>query len=443
MSTKNSMLFVITIYVICLANEKDSSRIEVSGWGYFTFGRVENSSITEQAQSADIDFNDLWFSDFDAGLKATTQIGEHARARLHFGITTGFPVLDHNKGDNAEILYRKFHPYLIDAALEHTISAGDHMFVTEFGYFPFKYNPHVKNLGEYLFRSTVYPPSVWNEYELPNEKLIGFHGRYSYDLSDNSALKADLLFTNEKKTFPLHDFDLSYIISGHFSGFLEFGFGLTHQHLIVLDEKLTTPAKDTLIFRKGTPSRLYTSYVDSSGDTTDYTFRGTNGMVRISLDPKAFIDTDIFGSEDLRLYSEVMIHGVKDYDGWYENTLERLRVTMGFNVPFFKLLDVCAVEAEYCDSPYWNTLENVWKHRSPVPYTGERFPDYNRFKPLKKDEWKWSIYASKTISDRIRISGQFASDHSLRNRYLTTAKYTEIVPLTKDWYWVTRIKYLF
>jgi hypothetical protein len=65
----------------------------------------------------------------------------------------------------------------------------------------------------------------------------------------------------------------------------------------------------------------------------------------------------------------------------------------------------------------------------------------------RDDDWKWSIYASRRINKFLRISAQAASDHTPRNWYTpgppSFVKYTDMVPLTKDWYYMMRLSFYF
>jgi hypothetical protein len=113
--------------------------------------------------------------------------------------------------------------------------------------------------------------------------------------------------------------------------------------------------------------------------------------------------------------------------------------------------DVLAMEGEYFACKYWNSTENVWRNRSPVPYTGEQVPNYlNRgtaWFDKTDDDWKWSIYMSKKLFKMFRISAQVASDHISRTLYMpappSLSKYTELVPASTNWYWMTRLNYSF
>jgi hypothetical protein len=184
----------------------------------------------------------------------------------------------------------------------------------------------------------------------------------------------------------------------------------------------------------------------TTGDTTKYTFSGIKVMARLTLDPQAFFNCRILGKEDLKVYAEAALLGDKNYAPWYMHHRERMPVMFGFNFPAFKLLDVLSFEGEWYGSPYWNSQENIWKGRSPVPYTGGS-PDPNNWQAKTDDQWKWSVYASRRIGSYLRLSGQIASDRTPRFWYTpgppTFVKYTEMVPRTRDWYYMMRVTMYF
>jgi hypothetical protein len=432
---------VLCMIAIGLAEAPDAPQTIISGWGWFT-------SSPRQEEDYDVNFEKEWLVDFDAGLKAVHPIGANGKARVHFGITTGYPMIDNTK-QNVEFLRRSFKLYLIDAALEQTYTFDNQTIYTEFGYFPVKYNSQATNLGEYLFRSGTYPGYLNSGFELADkEKQIGVHISYKNAFLSNGWFKGDIFVGSDMRDYPLHDISPTVIATASPHPVFEFSAGAMFAHLITLDEKKTTPGTDTAIYEKGVPDWNNVGWVDTlTGDTILYTFRGIKAMARMTLDPKSLFNFSIFGKEDLKLYGEAAVLGVKNYPGWYAKIEERIPVMCGFNLPAFKLLDVFSIEGEWYGFKHWNTPENVWKSRSPVPYTGRPISFIDDWEPKTDDDWKWSVYMSKKIMNRIRISAQVASDHISRMQYIlpppSFAKYTEIVPRTKDWYWMTRVMYYF
>jgi hypothetical protein len=445
-----SVLLIIIMSIYSFSAENDSTRYKLSGWGYFTMGKVMSSPFEDKyaATIIDYDFDKKWLVDFDAGLKCMALFGTNGKARFHVGLTTAY-LLQLQISQSAENFRRKFVFYLIDAAIENAFTRGNNTFFGEFGFFPVKYNPQSMNLGEYLFRSGTYPQYINSGFELADkEKLCGLHGSVKHVINDRFNLKADLYFTSGVRDFPVHDLSLAYILSAN-SKLIQFAAGIDHAHLITLDEHLTTPATDPYFSPEsifGDNVRIFDTVslteTDTIIDTINPTFRGTKGMARVTFDPKALFNASVFGDEDLKLYCEAAFLGFKNYPVWWEKPLERMPVMFGLNLPAFKLLDVLAVEVEYYKSPYINTAENAWRYRSPLPFTG--LAGHSKIEdvvPKHDDDWKWSVYASKKFG-RMRISAQVASDHILKTPYVpgppTSAKYTEICPGTKDWYWMLR-----
>jgi hypothetical protein len=152
----------------------------------------------------------------------------------------------------------------------------------------------------------------------------------------------------------------------------------------------------------------------------------------------------------------------------------------GFNIPTFKLLDVCSIEFQWFGSKYWNTWENVWKNATPTPYVGfsryESYEDwsdvtinpdddssevarkqsYKEYAHMDRDDWKWSLYMAKWLNKRIKLSLIFANDNSPKSLYGPGApfasKFTEMTHRTWwngkwgmiwDWYWMARVMFYF
>jgi hypothetical protein len=139
-------------------------------------------------------------------------------------------------------------------------------------------------------------------------------------------------------------------------------------------------------------------------------------MGRFSFDPKKLLSgMDIFGDEDLKIYGEAALLGVKNYGValhspvWYNSILERIPVMLGFNFPTFKILDVLSLEGEWWGNRYPNSMEGIVNDGLPIPFPqGTTTIDSTQY---KNDNLKWSIFGAKTFAGRYRISFQAASDH--------------------------------
>ncbi len=469
---KRCWLIVVLLATVIWAEE--STDLKFSAWGWYTFGKV-GSGFSQRGSSAeaDVDFTGFWLTDVNAGVKIEKNFAESFKFRLHLGFTTGFQVQDQQTNASKEFLQRKFATYIIDAAIQRCIPLNEtNKLCLEFGYFPVRYNPQAANLGEYLFgRTTPYPAVVQSGFELADkEKIPGLRIGYSMNFGTKSLLKLDNYLFTELKQWPIGDISEALLFSINTEQIFELGLGINFHHLISVDERQTTPGLDRTRRTTTFPERLYYVNPDDLTDTAIYTARGIKLMGRFTFNPRAFIHWNALGDEDLKLFAEAAVLGVKNFPGWYENIGERIPVMFGFNFPGFKVIDVISLQLQWFGNKYWNTWENMQKDGCIVPYIGQRGKinydiDYiaqrELYPRITEDDWKWSIYMSKKINNRWRLSLQFANDNMFKTVYMppppAPSKYTEITRRTWaanengknlffqiwDWYWMGRIMFYF
>ncbi len=341
-------------------------------------------------------------------------------------------------------------------------------FNLDFGYFPFKYNPDARNLGEYLFRTGTYPGFIQTNFDFPLARLSGLW------MSGNAfdGFNWDALLTINTQYATIGDMNLTGIFSYQPIKFFEIGGGVSFCSIISANSENTHPTYNSLA-AKGNEDDDYdpvanivktsTGY-DTSYSYSTYTFAGTKLMARISLDPKQLLPDEIkgiFGENDAKIYSEATILGVKDYpvsiDGLtdYTDVWKRTPVMFGFNVPTFKLLDVLSVEGEYYGSPYPDDMSAIVVNGVPTPLNtitesnnnpkGIELSDYS---DSLSGHWKWSVYAKKTILNHFNITAQVARDHyryEFGGDYGSQATYGMLAALTKpgDYYYIAKLGYDF
>jgi hypothetical protein len=304
----------------------------------------------------------------------------------------------------------------------------------QLGLFPFKYNPDARNLGEFLFRSGTYPAFLIGEFDYPLARLLGAR----VGVSVMGKLTADLLLTNEMDFASFNDFSLSGLAAYSPWKFLTMRAGVCFSHLISVYDSATTPPFAS------------NSYLTDNGDTAYYTFRGTKLMAGIALDPKRIFLRDnagIFGENDLRLYAEAAILGVKNYPAsnanpyGYDTLSRKLPVLLGLNVPCFKILDVLAIEAEWYGCRYPNSYQEVASRGFPLPASINLNRDSSDY---ANDDWKWSVYASKSLGKNFKIVGQVARDH-LRHlsQFVENVDREEMFSTKGHWYWMTKAEFRF
>jgi hypothetical protein len=315
-----------------------------------------------------------------------------------------------------------------------------------FGYFPFKYNKYVRNLGEFLFRSGTYPPYILNSFNTPFARLLGL--RVSSTLF--GSLKQDLLFTSDAAIFPTQDFSLSYLTHYTIANCLEIGAGVSLAHFFSIEGRLTSPTQfpdpmDTTRFTSPNYNeKKLDMYITSSGDTAYYSFKGIKPVAMFGFDPKPLLPSSwskVFGKDDGLLYGEICVIGWQDFKNYntdtnvarspdYSNRLDRTVAMVGVNVPAFKALDVLSLECEYFPNRYSNSYKNVIDLNLPIYF-------YN---PSEKiTSFKWSLYAKKTFLDRYSIIGQIARDHMRPSfpSYVDMER-DDVLKRDSDWWWVLR-----
>ncbi|MBN1306450.1 MAG: hypothetical protein JXA18_00935 [Chitinispirillaceae bacterium] len=327
-----------------------------------------------------------------------------------------------------------------------------------FGYFPYRINPDVKNLGEYLFRTGTYPLYVLNNFNRPYSRLLGLRSSFTFARNANM----DVLLTSATTVPPLANFSLSCIGRYNLFDIIDAGAGVSFANLFPIDESLTTPTGNDA-----------TRYTDVNGDTAYYTFKGVKPTATISFDPKPLVAkltaADLFNEQDLRIYGEVCVSGWKNYRNYdtslagrarnyYEKRADRTVFMVGMNAPsIFKPLgrlcdalgfplpfldhldfDVVSFEYEYVPNKYPNSTFNMLGVTTqPVP-APSLFPSTGS--DGKVHPRYWTIYVKKTFLQRFAIIAQFARDHMRPINNDPAYQYVEDVLERKgDWWWNIRL----
>ena len=356
------------------------------GLGSFEAGQV----VKGEPMGSDNSTEKIWYQRvyMDLGFNAVVDqrnefylVGE---SMVHYSWTQNKDFLDNDKPQYL------FYPDHVEGT--HTFGNLDHPYLKiGFGVFPFKYNPDVRNLGEYLYRTGTYPPVMSSQFDFPLARLTGF--RLSSQPIDSLHLCA--MLTTESRVLPLQDYGVSILGDYTFLNAITVGAGVFWSHLLSVNGNFTTPTVNNQ------------APIDSANpDTVYYSFQATKLMGRLAIDPKAFFSSHLFGDNDLRLYSEVAILGLKDFPLYYKELWRRIPVMVGFNLPTFRILDVLAVECEWYKWNYPNSYTDyIWNSQVPQPDIVS--PNYDPF----QNEFKWSFYAKKYVGKNFFFVGQIAYDH--------------------------------
>ena len=184
-------------------------------------------------------------------------------------------------------------------------------------------------------------------------------------------------------------------------------------------------------------------------DYKHYTQSGTLLMAGISLDPKRVFPAGVFGPNDLKIFAEAALLGVKDYPIFYEDRMRRIPIMAGFNVPAFRLLDVLSVQVEYFNSPWINSYEESTSRNHATPATprgnDKLYSELEYNDVADKDNFSWSVLARKEVVKGLSISAQFARDHI---RSVSEASWAgpgtdpnELLRVSEDWYWMLQFSF--
>lgn len=371
------------------------------------------------------------------------------------------------------------------------------------GMFPFKYNPDAYDLGDYLFRSQPYPTSIMTggnggltAIGEQTTVLQGFHGH-----ANLGKLNLDALLTTETGLPPLYDWSLAFLADFRIGdGLLDIGAGVNFKRLIqIKPEKTQVEDLENSYFKKGgvwysgdaanykNPASFLTSqanaayakndqadsalgdaymarsqaltaivdslaqggpWVDSSGHVPGakyYTPAGVMLMARASLDLKKVLPSDAYSPEDLRVYAELAVLGVRNYPVYYRKITERMPIMAGFNLPTFRWVDLISVQFEYFNSPNLNNTYTMGEKNWALPY----LPEDNLFSEKEwndlttKDNFSWSILIRKRVLGGLLFNAQVARDHM---RTIGTDWYygsrfepNEILHKSSSWYWMFQL----
>jgi hypothetical protein len=152
-------------------------------------------------------------------------------------------------------------------------------------------------------------------------------------------------------------------------------------------------------------------------------------MARLSFNPRDLFQPEKLGENDLKLYSEAAILGLKNQPPVYEVFRERIVVMAGVNLPVFGLLDVLSVEGEWYGSALPNNPETF---RMP-------FPSRDEFIYGNEDDWSWAVTLEKRILEYVTVRGRVASDH-LRTGDDPALKYQrQRTNRPDEWYWSLKL----
>jgi hypothetical protein len=426
-----------------------AKKIDVSGYGAIEAGQIHAGRYAYEKSAPEIQH--VWIGHVFAGFSLAGRLNKNfsllvsLESRVWYNTSPMYLIPD-NSSFGAPM--QNFDITIPNAEGILTFGEPEKSFLRiDMGRFEYKYNPQAQDLGEYLFRTGCYPAYIKTTFDLPLARINGID--LSYKLLN--FFKQDLLLTTMSEVRPFLDFNLTYIADASIGNVLDVGAGVQFEHLFPVDGNETINSYTSNGYIKSP------SYVRSPGDTVPadtafYKFAGTKLMLRFMFNPIKLFDVSFFGEKDCQIYAEAAVLGLESYPKsnaidtsnifsnryGYDNILQKIPVTFGFNVPTFKLLDVLSLEGEWFGSRYKNSYEPNYG-RKPAPALPQ---DFETEFDYAHDDWKWAVYAKKTIFGGLSFVGLIGRDHLRTDTYIGQYKdYETTLVKNNQWYWMFKIKY--
>lgn len=437
------------------------------------------------------------------GVNLTQEVTVNHRLEMKVGVGGvffySFPI---NRG-NAASQGTKFGPGVSQAQALYKFGDPDAPFASlRVGYFPYKYNPDAKNLGEYLFRSMPYPTFVftggWTITDNALAKVQGLQFTFS---QFGGSLRHDFLLTSERDFRPQGDFTPSYVAKLD-AGPFQFGAGASLYHFLPIQKErtesrnmadlsvihfsdfpaftavtnssdskpdpggpvahpggpITMTANDlvNLIHEADRANNADARLVFSSDpgrndsimqrvrdslprDTVTLTMQGIKLMARASFDLQKILPMPFLGDHALKVYFEAAMLGTRNQPGFFEKRWERVPMMFGINLPTFRLLDAFSVEAEYFPSSLPDNFDQLFDNNYPTYASYSLL--FHDSRKNRTDDWKWSLYANKKIATGLSLVGQVANDHFRTINQMNLFTGQSIMRKPSNWYYVVTLNF--
>ena len=442
--------------------EVDLKEFKLHGEGWVDIGRMGRSSdslifngSTNSFSSVNMNISGTNFESYGAQFSAIADFSSHLEGEFGFGGYRATHSLGTTNGSYGPeyIAISLTKNFLTSARL--TYYQGEKAspnFSATIGDFAYDYNPDVKNLGLYLLRGPVYPGILmggFQDFSIDSTKstMMGIHLHQSLGVFSH-----DLIFKNEYDLPPTFDWSLGYIAKVKTSEAFQIGAGINFYRLIPYDSKLETPGNLGFL-----DTARYYDTTGSNGDRSKWVLlshQGIKAMGMFTFDINKILQIKSLGPNDLKLYGEAAIIGLKNYGNVYSKMSERIPVMLGFNLPVFGLLDFFSIEGEWYGAKYRNDLGNIGNLNGVADWTTQNrpvpspLPVPGPYQDSTADNIKWSVNAEKKFLGHIALQAQVANDHyrprPISSGYITAAGGTaEAFTNPRDWYAMFRTTYFF
>lgn len=495
--------FALPFLLLSLAADTASSRGDVIDRKPLAIGtKIETGQIMDgEPDVTNADPDRFYLSQI--GVNLTQEVTVNRRLELKVGVGGvffySFPI---NRG-NANSQGTKFGPGVSQAQAQYAFGDPEHpAALLRIGYFPYKYNPDARNLGEYLFRSMPYPTFVFTGgWSITDNALVRAQGLQLSIRQFQGALRHDFLITSERDFRPQGDFTPAYLVEAD-AGPFRFGAGAALFHFLPIQAERTRSRNmaelSVLRFDDFPAFTATTNYTDAKPDpygpvshpggpiemtvndlanlvregdaannpearavfhadparneailqrvrdslprdTVTFDMRGVKLMMRASFSIQELVPMEFLGPGALKVYAEAALLGIRNQPGFFENRSERIPVMMGIHLPTFRLLDALNLELEWFPSSLPDNFDQLFDNN---------YPTYNNYSLLfhssrrnRQDDWKWSVYASKSVATGFSVRAQAANDHFRTINQFNLFTGQSIMREPSNWYYLVTLNF--
>ena len=485
-----TLLLALLLALPAFADKPSDVRLEPLSVGAFSeFGMLQGGRFGSVGV-----FRDEWVDNFGAFLTQRGSVDDRWFFSVGLGGIFQFQKPEEINAEWGGTQTRNFFAGPTVADVEYELQPGrEGSWRVGMGLFPYKYNRDAANLGEYLFRAGPYPTYIMTGgYSFVNSASTQLQGLKTRYTAGNLSLDAFLV--TETVMPPLYDLSLAGVVRYRaLDGAVDLGAGVNFKRLVPIRPSRTQLRdefhnnayfkgpdgnhysgnlayyrnerdfylQDTVRYaaeyqraraRFDSVSAWTTSGGGFSPDYSYYTQAGVIVTVMAAVDLKKFLPpSPLLGPDDLRVFAEAALLGVKDYPVFYEKRTERMPVMLGVNLPGFGLLDLVAVQYEYFGSPHRNSyLESIQSNGATPDFAASNDEVLSRdayADGLSRDDHSWSVLVRKNLVRGLTFSAQAARDHA---RMVSHAFYAGpgLAPNTifyttdkNNWYWMAQFSF--
>jgi hypothetical protein len=434
------LLSIVMLSPITAENNPHPEQIvKLSGYGYYLFGQLVSGIYGDEWESSTTVFDHLWINTFLLHPCLTINATNWLTLKFAPEFFMTFPF-NSSHTIHKSSYFRTYKISWVDADIRVHLTFDNPVLTSlkiQAGIFPYIFNPDVKTLGNYLFRSTVHPVSIQNNIDYPWTNLLGKD--IDIKFFDN-RITFETIISAELNVVPFYDYTPAFAL--YFTPkneIIDIGGAIAFHHAIKSSHTHMT-------------------------DSLHKKWKGTKLDFRVIFDPKPlFGGMNFLEKDQFKIYAELAFLGLEDKLEVDTSNLANLRSSdpdtaelknlvfpanslihrmpfmIGINFPTWKILDLLALELEWFYSPYandWFGKFDSQKAEARQPSSLTQWDNY-----INKDNFKWSLYMKKSFG-KFEAKTILGNDHTIYTMSnLQVGNFEQTMKRPKDWHWFVELRY--